>query len=46
MYQIDHVAVAVEDGAVFLVDDDYEFVGTGAIESDPADLASSSNVKF
>lgn len=33
-------------GDVYLVDDDYEYVGDGAIETDPADLASTSNVEF
>ncbi len=40
------VAVAVEDEAVYLVDDDYEFVGTGEIETDAADLGSKSNYEF
>jgi len=31
---------------VYLVDDDYEFVGTGGIETDPDDLGSKSNYEF
>jgi len=40
------VAVAVDDGAVVLVDDDYEFVGVGEIETAPDDLGSKSNYEF
>lgn len=38
--------VRVDDGAVFLVDDDYTFVGRGGIETDPADRGSKSNYEF
>lgn len=38
--------IVVEDGAVYLTDDDYAFVATGAPESDPADLSSKSNMEF
>ena len=38
--------VAVADGDVYLTDDDYEFAGTGPLESEPHDLASTSNVEF
>lgn len=38
--------VRVEDGGVFFVDDEYEFVREGGIETDPTDLASTSNVEF
>jgi len=38
--------VGVEDGEVYLVDDDYEFVGTGEIETDADDLGSKSNYEF
>jgi len=31
---------------VYLVDDDYEFVGIGEIETDADDLGSKSNYKF
>jgi nitrite reductase/ring-hydroxylating ferredoxin subunit len=40
------VSVAVEDGTVYLTDDDYEFVRRGGIETDPVDLSSTSNVEF
>ena len=43
---LDPVEVKVRDGDVYLVDDDYEFVHDGGIETDPADLTSTSNVKF
>lgn len=43
---LDDVAVEVRDGAVYLVDDDYEFVRTGGIETDPTDLTSKSNIEF
>lgn len=38
--------VTVSDGDVYLVDDEYEFVGTGPAETDEADLTSTSNVEF
>ncbi|SDM11243.1 Ferredoxin subunit of nitrite reductase or a ring-hydroxylating dioxygenase [Halogranum gelatinilyticum] len=38
--------IAVDDGAVYLTDDDYAFVGAGAPKSDPADLSSKSNMEF
>ncbi|QDX39691.1 Rieske (2Fe-2S) protein [Salarchaeum sp. JOR-1] len=44
--QLDRIDIDVRDGGVYLVDDDYAFVRTGGIESDPADLASTSNVEF
>ncbi|WP_336034644.1 Rieske (2Fe-2S) protein [Halobacterium yunchengense] len=37
--ELDPVAVDVRDGDVYLVDDDYEFVRTGADAGDPADLS-------
>jgi nitrite reductase/ring-hydroxylating ferredoxin subunit len=40
------VDIEVSDGAVYLVDDDYEFVRDGGIESDPTDLTSKSNIEF
>ena len=40
------VKVAVDDEDVVLVDDDYEFVGVGEIETDPEDLGSKSNYEF
>jgi len=40
------VPVAVEDGTVHLTDDGYEFVRRGGVGTDPADLASTSNVEF
>jgi len=39
--QLDPVGVETRDGAVFLADDDYEFVRTGVDEGDPADLSTS-----
>jgi nitrite reductase/ring-hydroxylating ferredoxin subunit len=41
---LETVEVSVEDGSVYLTDDDYELLGTGQIEDD--DLTSESNVKF
>ncbi|WP_435345172.1 Rieske (2Fe-2S) protein [Haloarchaeobius sp. HRN-SO-5] len=38
--------VTVDDGVVYLDDDGYAFVRQGGLESDPADLASTSNVEF
>ena len=38
--------VTVEDGDVYLTDDDYTFVGPGPIETDDLDRASRSNVEF
>ena len=43
---LDPVETEVHDGDVYLVDDDYEFEAAGGIETDPADLTSTSNVKF
>jgi len=43
---LNELAVGVEDGDVYLVDDDYEFVGIGEIETDADDLGSKSNYKF
>jgi len=43
---LNEVDVAVEDGDVLLVDEDYEFVGTGEIETAPDDLVSKSNHEF
>jgi len=43
---LNELAVEVENEEVYLVDDDYEFVGTGEIETDADDLGSKSNYKF
>jgi len=43
---LNEIDVAVEEGVVYLVDDDYEFVGTGEIETAPDDLVSKSNREF
>ncbi|MFP8889029.1 Rieske (2Fe-2S) protein [Natrialbaceae archaeon A-CW2] len=43
---LDSVDVAVEDGDVYLTDENYDFVGTGPLETDDTDLASTSNVEF
>ncbi|WP_049926132.1 Rieske (2Fe-2S) protein [Halopiger goleimassiliensis] len=40
------VDVTVEDGDVYLTDDDYDYLGDGPIEDDETDLTSSSNVEF
>lgn len=40
------VAVERDGGSVYLVDDDYEFLREGPIESDGTDLESKSNYKF
>ena len=38
--------VTVEDGVVYLTDDEYAFVGAGPKEEDDLDRASKSNVEF
>ncbi|PSP75465.1 (2Fe-2S)-binding protein [Halobacteriales archaeon QS_1_68_20] len=43
---LDGVEVAVEDGDVYLVDDDYSFVSEGPMDDDDDDLTSTSNVEF
>ncbi|WP_299235905.1 Rieske (2Fe-2S) protein [Natronomonas sp.] len=43
---LNRVSVAVEDGTVYLTDDDYEFLRAGPIETDDADRGSTSNYKF
>ena len=43
---LDPIEVEVRDGEVYLADDGYEFVGEGAIQTDPTDLASKSNIEF
>jgi len=43
---LEPITVAVEDGAVYLTDPDYEFVATGPAEDDDLDLSSTSNVEF
>jgi Ferredoxin subunits of nitrite reductase and ring-hydroxylating dioxygenases len=43
---LSEVDLAVKDGVVRLTDDEYELVGRGGIETDPADLASKSNREF
>jgi nitrite reductase/ring-hydroxylating ferredoxin subunit len=43
---LNEVEIEVDDGDVFLADDDYEFVREGPIEADDADLESKSNYKF
>lgn len=40
------IEIRVDGDTVYLVDEKYEFVGTGAIETDSADLGSKSNYKF
>lgn len=43
---LEEIDVETRNGDVHLVDDDYTYVGDGPIESDTADLASTSNVEF
>jgi nitrite reductase/ring-hydroxylating ferredoxin subunit len=43
---LDTVDTATRDGDVYLVDDDYEYVGDGPMERDPADMTSQSNVEW
>lgn len=43
---LNEIEVGVEDGEVYLVDDDYEFVGIGEIETPDDDLGSKSNYEF
>jgi nitrite reductase/ring-hydroxylating ferredoxin subunit len=43
---LNEVEVSVEDGAVYLNDDEYEFVAQGPIEDGDDDLGSKSNYKF
>lgn len=43
---LNSVEVEVRYGAVYLVDEDYEFVREGGIEKDPTDLTSKSNIEF
>lgn len=40
------VEIAVDDGSVYLTDEEYEFLRTGPIETDETDLGSKSNYKF
>ncbi|MGB9986396.1 Rieske (2Fe-2S) protein [Salarchaeum japonicum] len=44
--QLDRIDIETREGGVYLTDDAYEFVRDGGIESDPADLTSTSNVEF
>ncbi|ATW87725.1 nitrite reductase/ring-hydroxylating ferredoxin subunit [Halohasta litchfieldiae] len=43
---LNEIDIEVEDGEVYLVDVDYEFVGIGEIETADDDLGSKSNYKF
>lgn len=43
---LNEIGIEIDDGDVLLTDDDYEFVGSGPIEDDDADLESKSNYKF
>lgn len=43
---LEEVDTEVRDGAVYLTDDEFEFVRTDGIETAPTDLASTSNVEF
>jgi len=43
---LNEIDIEVEDGEVYLVDVDYEFIGIGEIETADDDLGSKSNYKF
>lgn len=43
---LETVEVTVEDGTVYLTDDDYEFVDRGGTETDVGDLSSGSRIGF
>ncbi|WP_306056514.1 Rieske (2Fe-2S) protein [Natronococcus wangiae] len=43
---LNELEVTVDDHVVYLIDDEYEFVGTGPVDTDDADLTSTSNVEF
>ena len=43
---LNDLEVAVEDGAVYLNDSDYEFVDVGPMDDDDFDLSSTSNIEF
>lgn len=43
---LEAIEIAIEDGDVYLVDDQYEFVRRGPDEADDLDRTSKSNVKF
>ncbi len=43
---LNDIVIEVDDGDVYLVDEDYEFVAVGPIETDEADLVSKSNYEF
>ena len=40
------IEISVDDGTVYLTDEDYEFLRPGAIETDETDLGSKSNYEF
>jgi nitrite reductase/ring-hydroxylating ferredoxin subunit len=40
------IDIETRDGDVYLVDDEYEFVCPGPMETDPTDLSSKSNFEF
>ncbi|KTG25102.1 Rieske (2Fe-2S) protein [Haloferax profundi] len=43
---LEDLDLTIDGDHVFLSDDDFSFEGTGAIETDPADRSSKSNVEF
>ena len=43
---LNKIEIAVDDGAVYLADEDYEYVGEGPIETDETERESKSNYKF
>jgi nitrite reductase/ring-hydroxylating ferredoxin subunit len=43
---LETIEIETRNGDVFLVDEDYEFVRPGPMDSDPTDLASKSNFEF
>jgi len=43
---LDDLELTVDGDHVFLSDDEFDYVGQGGIETDPADRSSTSNVEF
>ena len=43
---LNDIEVKVEEGDVYLVDSDFEFVGVGPAEAEDLDLSSTSNLEF
>lgn len=43
---LNEIEISVDDGAVYLTDENYEYVGEGPVETDEAERGSESNYKF